>query len=79
MQRGDHAEYDRLRVEQKKLGQFRPWMTHSLFEQSPSVVFHPQLLPDYVTVDEFGRTMLEQLDRRKRPLDEGGVAALAGT
>jgi hypothetical protein len=63
MQRGDHAEHDRLRVEQEKLGQFRPWMTHSLFEQSPCVVFHPQLLADYVTVDEFGRTMLEQLDR----------------
>jgi hypothetical protein len=63
VQRGDYAEYDRLQVEQKKLGKFRPWMTHSLFEQSPSIVFHSQLLADYVTVDEFGRTMLEQLDR----------------
>jgi len=38
-------------------------MTHSLFEQSPSVVFHGQLLADYNTVDEFGRKMLAELDR----------------
>jgi hypothetical protein len=63
MQRGDTQEYDRLRSEQQKLGRFRPWMTHSQFEEAPSVVFHYQLLTDYVTIDEFGRTMLEELDR----------------
>ena len=26
---GDQAEYDRLRDEQRALGRFRPWMTHS--------------------------------------------------
>jgi len=56
-------EYDRLQLEQKKLGRFRPWMTHSQFEKAPSIVFHPQMLADYATVDEFGRTMLEELDR----------------
>jgi hypothetical protein len=62
-QKGDVEAYDRLRAEQEKLGRFRPWMTHSRFEEAPSVVFHTQMLSDYVTVDEFGRTMLEELDR----------------
>jgi hypothetical protein len=59
----DFKEYDRLQSEQQKLGVFRPWMTHSQREQAPSVVFHTRLLVDYVTVDEFGRTMLEELGR----------------
>ncbi|MDH2356561.1 hypothetical protein QCM80_38965 [Bradyrhizobium sp. SSUT112] len=58
----DPVEYERLRGEQKKLGAFRPWMTHSIFE-GPSVVFHFQLLQDYLAVDEFGRQMIKQLDR----------------
>lgn len=62
-QRADFEEYDRLQSEQKKLGLFRPWMTHSQFEKAPSVVFHSQLVADYVTVDEYGRTMLKELDR----------------
>jgi hypothetical protein len=37
-------------------------MTHSIYEQAPSVEFHSQLLNDYVTIDEYGRTMLEELD-----------------
>ena len=62
-QRADFQEYDRLQLEQKRLGLFRPWMTHSQFEKAPSVVFHSQLVADYVTIDEVGRTMLEELDR----------------
>lgn len=61
--KGDTQEYDRIDLEQMKLGTFRPWMTHSIHEQSPSVVFHNQLLNDYVTIDEYGRTMLDELDR----------------
>jgi hypothetical protein len=30
---------------------------------SPQVEFHSQLLNDYVTIDEYGRTLLEELDR----------------
>jgi hypothetical protein len=63
LQRVDVKEYDRLQAEQKKLGRFRPWMTHSQYEKAPSIIFHTQLLSDYVTIDEFGRTMLEELDR----------------
>jgi hypothetical protein len=63
VRRADFEEYDRLQSEQQRLGVFRPWMTHSQYEQAPSVIFHSQLLADYVTIDEFGRTMLEELDR----------------
>jgi hypothetical protein len=60
LSRGDQVEYERLRGEQQKLGRFCPLMTHSVYEGSPSIVFHPQLLQDYVTVDEYGWTLLEE-------------------
>jgi hypothetical protein len=59
--KGGFEEYDRLQAEQQKLGFFRPWMTHSLFQGSPQIVFHAQLLTDYVTVDEYARTMFDEL------------------
>jgi hypothetical protein len=61
--RADFDEYERIEREQKKLGRFRPWMTHSRTEQAASILFHPQLVADFATVDEFGRTMLIELDR----------------
>jgi hypothetical protein len=61
--RRDPKEYERIRAEQKALCQFLPGMTHSIFEEAPSVEFHSQLLNDYVTLDEYGRTLLEELDR----------------
>ena len=60
---GKLEEYDRLQADQKKLGRFRPWMTHSRTENAPSIVFHPQLLADFNTVDEFGREMLKEFSR----------------
>jgi hypothetical protein len=63
MRRGKIEEYDRLQAEQKKLGRFRPWMTHSRTENAHPIAFHPQLLADFNTVDEFGRKMLEELGR----------------
>jgi hypothetical protein len=62
LRRRDLAEYEGLQSEQKTLARFRPWMTHSHFENAPAVVFHAQLLADYSTVDEFGRTLLQELD-----------------
>jgi hypothetical protein len=74
---GSRQEYDRLQSEQKKFGRFRPWMTHSQIEGAPVAVFHWQLLQDYVTIDEFGRMMLEELDRldkrRMASRDEGAL------
>lgn len=57
------AEYEKLKVEQFKLCQFMPGMMHSMFEESPQVEFHSQLLNDYVTINEYGLTLLEELDR----------------
>jgi hypothetical protein len=63
VQRADFQEYERLQSKQKEFVLFRPWMTHSQFESAPAVVFHQQLLQDYLTIDECGRKMLEELDR----------------
>jgi hypothetical protein len=38
-------------------------MTHSRTENAHPIAFHPQLLADFNTVDEFGRKMLEELGR----------------
>jgi hypothetical protein len=38
-------------------------MTHSIYEKAPDVEFHSQLLNDYVTLAEYGWTLLEELDR----------------
>ena len=46
----------------KKLGMFRPWMTHSFSEQARHLIFHGQLLSDYATIEEMGGKMLEELD-----------------
>jgi hypothetical protein len=58
----DPQEYEKIKVEQLKLCQFVPAMTHSIFD-APQVEFHSQLLNDYVTIDEYGRTLLDELDR----------------
>ena len=59
-------EYDRLSTEQMKLGRFRPWVQHSFEEGAKPVVFHPQMLADFNTIDELGHKMLEEL-RRSQP------------
>ena len=59
----DPAEYERLKAEQKTLCQFVPGMMHSIYEDLPQVEFHTQLLNDYVALDEYARTLLEELDR----------------
>jgi hypothetical protein len=61
--RSDPKEYEKLKTEQLKLCRFVPGMTHSIFEEAPQVEFHSQLLNDYVTIDEYARTLLEELDR----------------
>jgi hypothetical protein len=60
---GDQAEYDRLRGEQKALGRFRPWMTHSMLDGAPTILFHKQMLHDYVTVDAYCWTLIEEFGR----------------
>jgi len=60
-QHGDFTVYHKLMTDQKALGRFRPWMTHSVTEQSPRVVFHAQMLQDYAAVEEFGSKILDAL------------------
>ncbi|WP_340672379.1 hypothetical protein [Bradyrhizobium ottawaense] len=60
---GDQAEYDRLRGEQRALGRFRPWMTHSVLDGAPTILFHRQMLHDYVTIDAYGWTLIEEFER----------------
>jgi len=57
------ADYDRLSAEQDALGVFRPVMTHSFEEKAKPIVFHPQLLADFNTIEELGRKLLDELDR----------------
>ena len=64
-QKRDFALSEKLQAEQQELGIWRPWMTHSVTERSAHVVFHAQLLQDYLTINEFGREMLAELDRQK--------------
>lgn len=59
----DLAEYNRLKAEQLKLVTFAPWMTHSFSENAKRVVFHPQMLGDFNTIEELTRKILAELDQ----------------
>lgn len=59
---GDVDKYDFLSAEQDALCIFQPIMIHSFIENSQPVLFHPQLLADFNTIEELGRKMLEELD-----------------
>src|SRR5262249_25004272 len=61
-ERWDFAECNRLKAEQDALGTFVPEMTHSFEEKSGAVSFHPQLLTDFLTIEELGKKMLKELD-----------------
>lgn len=56
-------KYYELQSAQKALAIWRPWMTHSVVEKAPKVVFHVQLIQDYMAIEEFGRQMLRELER----------------
>jgi hypothetical protein len=59
--RGDLAGHDRLRAEQRGIEFFRPWMQHSYGEGARPLVFHPQLLANFNTIEEIGRCALDAL------------------
>jgi hypothetical protein len=60
--RSDYNTYDRLRENRTKLGEFRPFVRHSFYEQSPTIVFHYQLLRDYSTIEGLALKLLEELE-----------------
>jgi hypothetical protein len=61
--RRDSDTYDKKSKQQDALGIFRPWMLHSVMETEAYIVFHPQIIADFATVEEIARKMLEELDR----------------
>jgi hypothetical protein len=63
MKARDYATYDLLSAEQKKLVRFQPLMMHSLKEDSKLVPFHIQMLADFLTIDQLGWKMLDELNR----------------
>jgi hypothetical protein len=62
--RGDREREGQLAREQRALCRFRPWMTHSYSEQSRPVVFHAQLISDFLTLEELAQRLLHELPDR---------------
>jgi hypothetical protein len=58
-------EYERLHQEQMKLFIFRPLICHSFNEMVAPYAFHPQLIADFLTVEQLGEKMLAELDRAR--------------
>jgi hypothetical protein len=57
----DPYKYERLNAEQLKLCVFQPLMCHSFNEMVAPCAFHPQLINDFLTVEELGEKMLAEL------------------
>lgn len=58
---GDLETNKRLRVEQQKLTDFRPWFTHSFSEKSPHMAIHPQLIADFGALLEIAEGVIAEL------------------
>jgi hypothetical protein len=57
----DGFEYERLSAEQEKLLVFQPLITHSVKETTAHFAFHVQMLADFLTVEELGYKVLDEL------------------
>jgi hypothetical protein len=55
--------YESLRAKQRSIERFQPLMLHSLNEGSKIVIFHPQLISDFSTIDEIARQLIAEMDR----------------
>jgi hypothetical protein len=55
------VQYEHLDEEQSKLFVFQPLIGHSLTEMPAPFAFHPQLICDFLTVEELGEKMLAEL------------------
>jgi hypothetical protein len=38
-------------------------MTYSVYEEAPTILFHKQMLHDYVTIDAYCWTLIEKFER----------------
>jgi hypothetical protein len=61
--RYDGFEYSRLSAEQEKLLTFQPLITHSVKETTAHFAFHAQMPTDFLTIEELGYKMLDELKR----------------
>jgi len=59
--RWDPPEYERLSAEQERLLVFQPVITHSTRETTAHFPFHAQMIADFLTVEEIGYKMLDEL------------------
>lgn len=59
--RGAAWEYERLNAEVEKRLVFQPFIAHSVRETTGRPVFHVQMLTDFLTVEEAGYKMLDEL------------------
>jgi len=58
----DVTEYERLSADQKALAAFVPCVMHSYEESAKPILFHSQMLIDFLTVEELAKRMLKELD-----------------
>lgn len=63
IRRGDTGEAQALKVQRRRLEHFRPWMKSSVHDPGPPVVFHPQMLADFATIERIAVLILRELDR----------------
>jgi hypothetical protein len=56
------GELNRLKADQESMATFIPMITHSIGENSPQVLLHPQMLWDFFTIEEMAGKMLKELD-----------------
>jgi hypothetical protein len=60
--REDGYEYERLAIQQEQLLVFQPLITHSVRETTAHFRFHVQMLTDFLTIEEIGRKLLDELN-----------------
>jgi hypothetical protein len=60
-------EYEQLDAEQAKLFVFQPLVCHSFTEMPAPYAFHPQLIADFLTVEELGEKMLAEVTQVPSP------------
>lgn len=59
---GNISEADLIAEEQLKLKRFSPFIVHSASEESPTALFHAQMLADFHTIEELGKRFLDELE-----------------
>ena len=59
----DINEHDELTAEQQKLTKFKPWISGSIGDNPRPIVFHAQLLNDFITIEDLAWKILEELKR----------------